>query len=190
MRPQLTRGITKQVLPVISGCIWLATLLGLWLHWIIDTDQGRFPSMASDSTIPYISNVGAHYLKPLFITGCVLTTIFFDLSFAADRWLRHRRRLAPNTSTGEKVLKSLTILFALVGTAGLVLLSIFDTWRHHTAHFVFLGFFIGGYVISAVFVCWEYRLLRISEFWPPLHIPCASVAPYTALTLLLPLGLV
>lgn len=135
--------------------------------------------MSENATIPYISNVGAHMLKPLFITGCALTTIFFDLSFAADRWLRHTRRLAPNTSTGEKVLKSLTIVFAVVGTAGLILLSVFDTWRHNILHNIFLGLFIGGYILSAIFICWEYRLLRISEFFcpAPLFPTCALVNP-------------
>lgn len=149
-------------------------LLGLWLSWVIDHDKGRYPSMSDHATIPYISNVGAHRLKPLFITGCALTTIFLDLSFAADRWLRHRGRLAPNVSRGEKVLKSLTIVFAIVGTAGLILLSVFDTWRHNLLHHIFLGLFIGGYILSAIFICWEYQLLRRSEFFfffPPPCVP-------------------
>lgn len=120
--------------------------------------------MSQNAKIPYISNVGAHELKPLFITGCAVTTVFFDLSFAADRWLRHRRRLAPNTSRGEKVLKVLTIVFAVVGTVGLILLSVFDTWRHNILHNSFLGVFIGGYILSAVFICWEYQLLRVSKY--------------------------
>ena len=158
-----------QVLPNISGLVWLGTLLGLWLSWVIDHDKRRYPSMSEHATIPYISNVGAHRLKPLFITGCALTTIFFDLSFAADRWLRHRRRLAPNTTRGEKILKSLTIVFAIVGTVGLILLSIFDTWRHNVLHHIFLGLFIGGYIVSAIFICWEYQLLRRSEYSPSPH---------------------
>lgn len=166
----------EQVLPNISGLVWLGTLLGLWLSWVIDHDKRSYPSMSEHAFIPYISNVGAHRLKPLFITGCALTTIFFDLSFASDRWLRHRRRLAPNTTRGEKVLKSLTIVFAIVGTVGLILLSVFDTYRHNVLHHVFLGLFIGGYIVSAIFICWEYQLLRRSKcnFFTPLHFPTAT----------------
>ncbi|KAI2608370.1 Frag1/DRAM/Sfk1 family-domain-containing protein [Hypoxylon fragiforme] len=162
------------VFPIISGLMWLATLLGLLLHWIIDTHKIKYSSMQGDQTIAYISDVGAAELKPLFITGCIITTIFLDLSFGSDRLLRHRGRLVPNTSTGEKVLSALTIVFAVIGTIGLTFLSGFDTARYPRLHDVFLLFFIAGYLISAIFICWEYqrlghknrqhRVLRIS-FW-------------------------
>ncbi|CRK32375.1 hypothetical protein BN1708_005764 [Verticillium longisporum] len=163
-----------QVLPVISGVVWLAMLLSMLLYWIIHTDRQRYSSMADRQSIAYISDVGASTLKPLFIAGCAVTVVFLDLSFLADLWLRHRGRLVPNMSTGEKVLKALTIVFALVGTVGLICLAIFDTARHPSLHRVFLGLFIVGYLLSAVFICWEYqrlgikyrehRVLRIS-FW-------------------------
>lgn len=152
-----------QVFPVISGLVWLATLLGLLLHWIINTHSMFYPSMEPGDTIAYISDIGASTLKPLFITGCVITTIFLDLAFAFDRWLRHKGRLVPNATRGEKTLKALTIVFAIVGTAGLILLSIFDTYRHMRLHRVFLLLFVAGYLLSAVFICWEYQILGKSE---------------------------
>ncbi|KAK8067190.1 frag1 dram sfk1 family protein [Apiospora hydei] len=162
------------VLPLISGVMWLATLLGLLIYWIVDTHRVKYPSMQGDQTIAYISDVGASELKPLFVTGCIITTIFLDLSFGADRWLRHRGRLVPNVSRTEKVLSGLTIVFAFVGTIGLTCLSGFDTAHYHTLHDIFLLLFIAGYLLSAVFICWEYqrlgikyrehRVLRIS-FW-------------------------
>ncbi|KAI0123114.1 Frag1/DRAM/Sfk1 family-domain-containing protein [Xylariales sp. AK1849] len=162
------------VFPIISGLVWLATLLGLLLHWIIDTHRTHYVSMGATQDIAYISDVGASELKPLFIVGCCLTTIFLDLSFGADRWLRHKGRLVPNTTTGEKILAGLTIVFALIGTIGLTFLSGFDTARYPRLHDIFLLLFIAGYLISAIFICWEYqrlgiknrqhRVLRIS-FW-------------------------
>lgn len=115
--------------------------------------------MADGTKVAYISDVGAYELKPLFITGCAVTTVFLDAAFLAERWLRHRGRLVPNSSTAEKVLSSLTILFALLGTTGLVLLSVFDTYNHERLHLGFLLLFMGGYVFSAIFVCWEYQRL-------------------------------
>jgi len=123
--------------------------------------------MKPNQTIAYISDVGAENLKPLFIAGSCVTTIFLDLSFLSERWLRHRGRLARNTSLIEKVLSGLSMGFALIGTAGLILLSIFDTKRHHTLHDIFLLLFIAGYVISAVFICWEYQRLGIRTLSPP-----------------------
>lgn len=117
--------------------------------------------MEPGQTIAYISDVGASTLKPLFITGCVLTSIFLDIGFLSDRWLRHRGRLVPNSTRGEKILSGLTIFWAFIGTAGLILLSIFDTARHPTLHDLFLGFFIIGFLLSAIFICWEYQRLGV-----------------------------
>lgn len=147
------------VFPIIAGLVWLGTLLGLLLYWAINTHGMRYSSMSGEQNIAYISDVGADYLKPLFVTGCVLTTIFLDISFGADRYLRHKGRLVPNTSTTEKVLSGLTIFFAIIGTVGLILLSIYDTARHPKLHDIFLLFFIAGYVFSAIFICWEYQRL-------------------------------
>lgn len=67
-----------------------------------------------------------------------------------------------------------SVIFAVAGTAGLILLSIFDTLHHPHLHDGFLLLFIAGYVISAIFICAEYqrlgvhfrqhRILRLS-FW-------------------------
>ncbi|KAI1106139.1 Frag1/DRAM/Sfk1 family-domain-containing protein [Jackrogersella minutella] len=168
------RYLSYWVFPIISGLMWLTTLLGLLLHWIIDTHRVKYASMQGDQTIAYISDVGASNLKPLFVVGCIITTIFLDLSFGSDRYLRHKGRLVPNTSTTEKVLSGLTIVFAIIGTIGLTFLSGFDTLRHPKLHDIFLLLFIAGYLLSAIFICWEYqrlghknrqhRVLRIS-FW-------------------------
>lgn len=134
--------------------------MGLLIHWNVD---GRpwYPSMDPGQSIAYISDVGAQSLKPLFIAGSCVTTIFLDLSFISDRWLRHRGRLAKNLTMTEKVLSVLSMVFATIGTVGLILLSIFDTLRHPTLHNIFLVLFIAGYVISAIFICWEYQRLGI-----------------------------
>lgn len=163
-----------QIFPIISGVVWLGTLLGLLIYWCTNENRRHYSSMDERQTIAYISDVGASTLKPLFIAGCAVTTVFLDLSFGADRWLRHKGRLVPNTTTTEKVLSGMTIVFAIIGTCGLILLSIFDTARHPKLHNIFLLLFIAGYVISAIFICWEYqrlgmryrdhRVLRIS-FW-------------------------
>lgn len=139
-------------------------LLGMLLSWIIDEHGRRYSTMAKTADIAYISNIGADRLRPLFIAGCVLTSVFLDLSFVAERWLRHRGRLIPNSSIGEKILAGLTIAFALVGTVGLICLSIFQTGKHKRLHYLFLFLFIAGYMLSAIFFCWEYQRLGISMY--------------------------
>ncbi|RWA11226.1 hypothetical protein EKO27_g3862 [Xylaria grammica] len=166
--------VSYWLFPIISGLVWLGTLLGLFLHWVIDTHERRYSSMEDSQTIAYISDVGASELKPLFVAGCIITTIFLDASFISDRLLRHKGRLVPNTTLLEKILSGLSIFFAFVGTIGLTFLSGFDTAHYPSLHDVFLVLFILGYLVSAILLCWEFqrlgksyrqhRVLRLS-FW-------------------------
>lgn len=139
--------------------MWLATLLTMLLYWVLVDDKKPYESMQDDQKVAYISDVGASRLKPLFVTGCIVTTIFLDLSFLADRWLRHKGRLAPNISIWEKIFFGLSIFFAAIGTVGLTCLSGFDTLHYPRVHILFLILFIGGYLLSAVFICAEFQRL-------------------------------
>lgn len=176
--------ISYWILPVIAGATWLGMLLGMFIHWFV-ASKPKYPSMEPYQNIAYISDVGAYGLKPLFITGSVVTTVFLDLSFLAERWLRHTGRLARNTSTTQKVLSIISIIFAVAGSAGLILLSIFDTYRYNRRHNGFLLLFIAGFILSAIPICAEYqrlgihyrnhRILRIS-FWIKLSFILVEVA--------------
>lgn len=161
------------LLPLLSALTWLGMLLGMLISWAT-SGRPHYPSMDADQTIAYISDVGAFRLKPLFIAGSCVTVVCLDLAFLAERWLRHNGRLAANTSRVQKGLSIASIIFAIAGAAGLILLSNFDTYKHPRLHDGFLLLFMGGYVISAIFICVEYqrlgihyrqhRVLRIS-FW-------------------------
>jgi hypothetical protein len=141
--------------------------------------------MKPTQTIAYISDVGAEKLKPLFIAMGTISVLIFDFAFFAERWLRHQGRLTPNTTIGQKILAGFSIAFAIIGALGLILLTIFDTKNHKNLHDVFISFFIGGYVISAIFICAEYqrlgvlyreyRVLRLS-FWMKLFFIVVEIA--------------
>jgi hypothetical protein len=132
--------------------------------------------MEDGQTIAYISDVGATELQPLFIIGAILTSVFLDLAFIYERWLRHNGRLIANGSTREKVLSVISILFAIVGTVGLILLAVFDTHSHPTLHIFFLGLFILGYMMSAIFICWEYRRLTVRTYYTDMPQSCILLA--------------
>ena len=154
-------------------------LLGLLLYWVVGTHSRRYPAIPEGQALAYISHIGAYEMKPLFIAGCVLTTVTLDASFLAERWLRHRGRLVPNQTRTEKVMFGLSILFATVGTVGLICLSVYDTVDHPTLHNLFLMLFIGGYLLSAVFICWEYQRLGISASFLSV---CIYPSPHLVLT--------
>ena len=148
-------------------------MLGLLIHWLVD-GRPHYVSMADNQTVAYISDIGATKLKPLFIAGSVVTVICFDVIFILENWLRQRQRLASHASKTSKIFSYLASFFSIIGGAGLILLSIFDTKRYHRVHDCMLGVFIIGYLLTAICVCVEYqrlgihlrqyRLLRIS-FW-------------------------
>ncbi|KAL8790518.1 MAG: hypothetical protein Q9213_000540 [Squamulea squamosa] len=147
------------ILPLVSAAAWLGMLLAMFIVWEVQGSP-HYVSMEANQRIAYISDIGAQELQPLFITGACVTTIFLDLSFFAERWLRHRgRRLAKNLGVAEKASSALSIFFAIAGTCGLILLSVFDTVSHPRLHNGFLLIFIAGYIISAIFICAEYQRL-------------------------------
>jgi hypothetical protein len=90
-----------------------------------------------------------------------VTVVTFDLAFIFERWLRHTGKLAPNTSIWQKIYSVCAIIGSIAGAAGLILLSIFDTLRHPHLHDGFLVLFIAGYIVSAIFICWEYQRLGV-----------------------------
>jgi len=117
--------------------------------------------MSEGQHIPYISDIGADYLKAMFIAMSAVTVVSFTLAFLFERWLRHAGRLTPNTSHWQKIYSVLATIAAVVGAAGLILLTIFDCKHHNKLHNIFLGVFIIGYIVSAIFICWEYQRLGI-----------------------------
>ncbi|KAN0095719.1 Frag1/DRAM/Sfk1 family domain containing protein [Hyaloscypha variabilis] len=162
------------IIPIFSGTVWLAMLLAMLLWWTVEENSRYLPPMRKNQHIAYISDIGAHNLQPLFIAMGTVSVVSFDIVFIAERWLRHRGKLAPNTSWVQKGLSICATIAAIVGAIGLIILTCLNDLYHHQAHDACLVIFIAGYIISAIFICSEYqrlgihhrqhRVLRIS-FW-------------------------
>jgi hypothetical protein len=97
---------------------------------------------ATDANHRYISDIGASGLKPLFVAGSIVTVVFLDLAFLAERWLRHAGQLVPNRGWFDKLCAIFSIFFAIAGALGLILLSIFDTKHYPKRHDGFLAMFM------------------------------------------------
>ncbi|QKX62643.1 uncharacterized protein TRUGW13939_09804, partial [Talaromyces rugulosus] len=154
--------ISFWLLPVISAIVWLAMLIAMLSTWAAQ-GKPRYSEMSVDEHVPYISDIGARGLKPLFIAMGSVTVVTLDLAFLAERWMRHSGHLVRNKGRFDKACSIISLFFAAAGAAGLILLTIFDTVRHPSMHRAFLGLFIGGYLISAIFICLEY--LRMGIFY-------------------------
>jgi hypothetical protein len=161
----------------------MAMLIAMLVYW---STKGHpiYPTMTDGQTIAYISDIGAQNLKPMFIAMSAVTVVTFDLAFIFERYLRHAGKLARNTSIWQKIYSLLSIIAAIVGAVGLILLTIFDNYHHNRMHNICLGIFIIGYIVSAIFICWEYQrlgihyrqhsILRIS-FWVKLAFIIAEI---------------
>ncbi|KIJ63067.1 hypothetical protein HYDPIDRAFT_113607 [Hydnomerulius pinastri MD-312] len=141
-------------LPIFVSFIWFSSLLAMLLTWII---SGRPRYVSQEGSIAYISDVGASFLKPLFVVACCITGVGFLLSLVLERLLRHRGRLAPGMRKREHVLGTLAIIGAFIAMWGLILLSGFDTGRYPSLHRVFLLVFMVGVALSAIFTVLEFR---------------------------------
>jgi len=141
-------------IPFFGAFIWFGTLLSMLITWFA---TGRPHYVSEDGNIAYISDVGADILKPLFVTGCVITAICFFASLVTERLLRHHGRLIPIFRQRERVFGFLAVLSSFIGGLGLILLSILDTKRHPSLHRLFLLIFMLGVAFSAIFTIVEYR---------------------------------
>ncbi|OCH94402.1 hypothetical protein OBBRIDRAFT_722884 [Obba rivulosa] len=141
-------------IPAFGAFVWFGTLWAMLITWLA---QGKPKYVTQQGSIAYISDIGASFLKPLFIVCCCITGVTFFISLTIERWLRHTGRLIPDMRRRERFLGRLAVFSSLVGCAGLILLSIFDTGRHPSLHRVFLLVFIIGVGLSAIFTIAEYR---------------------------------
>jgi len=117
----------------------LLALLGTWAA----KGSPHYAWMATNQHIAYISDTAAtSWGYPVFIAGSATSQVAFLLAFISERWLRHKGRLAHNYSTSEKALSILATIFAMIGAAGLILLTIFDTKDYHHVHDAMLVVFM------------------------------------------------
>ncbi|XP_014561442.1 hypothetical protein COCVIDRAFT_11934 [Bipolaris victoriae FI3] len=153
-------GISYWIVPIFSSIVWIGMLVAMMVYWA-STGKPIYSTMSEGQHIPYISDIGADTLKPMFIAMSVVTVVTFDCAFIFERWLRHTNKLRPNTSNWQKLYSVCATVAAVAGAAGLILLTIFDCKRHNTLHNIFLVVFIASYIISAIFICWEYQRLGV-----------------------------
>ncbi|QRV85437.1 Frag1 domain-containing protein [Ceratobasidium sp. AG-Ba] len=121
---------------------------------------GRPIYASQDGSIPYISDIGASYLKPLFVTGSIITGLGFFLSVLSERIYRMRGKLLPNVRRRGAVLGVISCICAMIAAAGLGLLSGFDTLRYTSLHRLFLLIFMLGTVLSAIATTIEFLVLK------------------------------
>lgn len=144
------------VIPLFAAFIWFSSLLAMLLTWLI---SGRPKYVSTQVAVVYISDVGASFLKPLFVVACCITGPGLLISLTIERLLRHQGRLPPEHRRRERIFGRLAIVGAFIAMLGLAFLSGFDTGRYPTEHMIFLLVFMVGVALSAIFTVIEFRWL-------------------------------
>ncbi|KAJ9632826.1 hypothetical protein H2204_007556 [Knufia peltigerae] len=98
----------------------------------------------------FISDIAAFECKPVFITGCTVTAIFFALTVWAVHYARYPDRCYGLTRDAgwKKTISGLALVSGLWAAVSLLLLTVFDTYRAHERHQYLLLSCLGGLGIS------------------------------------------
>ncbi|KAI1119603.1 hypothetical protein F5Y14DRAFT_9070 [Nemania sp. NC0429] len=136
--------------PLLASATWFTTLTILLLRWL-SLGRPRYPGQVNPD-VPFISDIGAATLQPVFIVGCAATGICFSgTAFAV-----HHVRYSPgfyglaHDARWRQCTSLVALVAGLAAAASLVLLSIFDTYNAHARHlYLLLGTF-GGLSVSAL----------------------------------------
>ncbi|WVQ65159.1 uncharacterized protein L199_003332 [Kwoniella botswanensis] len=133
--------------PILAALTWLGGILALLILWVV---AGKPRYQSDEASVVFISDVGATH-QTLFIVICACVAGFYILSLFAERWLRHVDRLPTDLRKREVIFDWLAIIFCVIGSAGLVLLSAFNAFDHSTIHWTMTLVFIVGVALSAIF---------------------------------------
>lgn len=118
--------------------------MGLWR-------ADGFPQYENtEANIVFISDVGAAH-HTYFIIFSSLSAGFYILTVLVERHLRHQRRIPGSLKKKQTVLDIFSLIFAVIGAAALVLLSVFDAFHYSNVHWSMTVVFVVGVGLSVLF---------------------------------------
>lgn len=100
----------------------------------------------------FISDIGALRLKPFFIAGGTITALSFVGTLFAVHFARHDKLMygLTNGSRTKRILSIITLISGILASAGLFFLTIFDTYRFHSAHGLLMLLAFIGLLVSSI----------------------------------------
>lgn len=136
------------LLPIATFACWTTAIVGLLVIWAV---RDRFVQYeASEASVVFISDVGASH-KTFFIIFCCLTSAFYILTTLAERHLRHTRKIPGSVRKKQTILDICSVVCAVIGSAALILLSIFDAFHHSNVHWSMTLIFVVFVALSVLF---------------------------------------
>lgn len=155
------------LLPILTFASWTTAIVGLLALWAHD----HFVQYKiSEASVVFISDSGATH-KTFFIIFCCLTAAFYILTTFAERHLRHQRRIPGSVRRKQTILDICSVVCAIIGSAALILLSIFDAFNHSNVHWSMTLIFVVFVALSVLFqvlqifsITHDYEGLRTMRF--------------------------
>ncbi|PWN44657.1 hypothetical protein IE81DRAFT_320959 [Ceraceosorus guamensis] len=134
--------------PLITFAFWCTDIFGLLGLW---GGRDNFEGYSNDqATVVFISDVGARH-KTFFIIFSSLSAAFYILTTLIERHLRHQRRIPGSLRKRQTRYDIVSVVFAVIGAAALVLLSVFDAVNYSNVHWSMTVVFVAGVAISVLF---------------------------------------
>ncbi|KAL8883799.1 MAG: hypothetical protein Q9215_008010 [Flavoplaca cf. flavocitrina] len=137
------------ILPLVGGIAWFLTLSILLIYWLA---EGRpvYPSQINPY-IAFISDIGAHRLKPVFFVGCTVTAIAYAATiFAAHHVRSDPRMYGIRDPLWRRVVSALALIAGVAASVGCVCMSVFDTRWAKELHRPMLTMTFAGIALSAL----------------------------------------
>ncbi|PVH94232.1 hypothetical protein DM02DRAFT_475062, partial [Periconia macrospinosa] len=126
--------------PVLAGTIWFLTLASMLSTWIV-RGRPRYKELTIREHNSFISDIGAFQLKPVFLIGGILTAFFFTSTMVVVHLSRYDERMYSmqmQDMAWKRWVSAVAMSSGIVAGLGLILLTIFDTFRFHQEHAVLL----------------------------------------------------
>ncbi|QWU89815.1 hypothetical protein CA3LBN_004163 [Candidozyma haemuli] len=129
------------LIPLVALVVWWGMLIALMSAWSI---QGHpmYSFMDGYHKPVYISDIGATNLQPLFISCTGFQLIFFVGTLLMEFVLRKMRKLQPYVSNKQHWFAIVSIVCAMIGQLGILMVSIFNTNAFHPVHITMVAVFI------------------------------------------------
>lgn len=130
------------IIPLIALVVWWGMLIALISAWSLQGHPIYAFMGKTDQDPVYISDVAATNLNPLFISCTGFQLIFFVGTLVMEYVLRRKQKLQPYVSQKQNTFALISIVMALIGQLGILMVSIFKTTTYHTVHITMVGVFI------------------------------------------------
>ncbi|VDC01635.1 unnamed protein product [Peniophora sp. CBMAI 1063] len=171
--------------PWAGAFVWCAMLVAMIAVYYA---EGANPYSWQTSRVPYISDIGASFLQPLFIAGSTITAVCSVAVLIIERLLWPTGMLDAGLRRREKLFSNLAIFGSVVSGLGLILLSCFNDHFFSPEHYSFLGVFLFGVILSSIVITIKYRWL--SHSCPDRRLRMAYFIKATITTVLIILAIV